>query len=54
MRTDPSSNRLNVSLVKVITLSCLMLAMIGLSACGNKGNLYLPEKDQQQEEQNNQ
>lgn len=53
MHTDPSFDRLKYSLLGGLRLLCMVLAMLGLSACGNKGDLYLPEKDQQKEEQSN-
>ena len=31
-------------------LTVLLLLLLGLSACGNKGELYLPEEEPQQQE----
>ncbi len=31
-------------------LTALLLLLLGLSACGNKGELYLPEEEPQQQE----
>jgi|GEM_PF-5538936 len=33
-----------------VRLAALLVLLLGLSACGNKGELYLPEEQPQQQE----